>query len=104
MANYDIIEPQSIRLIIPPSAVLSNEYIEAAQVLQKQLWCGHTGRGVHRVPIRGDTTTQCVDYGLFYASKTFLTADGRRVIIGSVTNRDGPLRAWQGLQSAPRGP
>ena len=38
------------------NASMANEYIEAAQVLQKQLWSGHTGHGVHRVPIRGDTT------------------------------------------------
>ena len=58
------------------------------------------GPGSERV--RGDTTTQCVDYGRFYASKTFLAADGRRVIIGAITNRAGPLLAWSGLQSSPR--
>ena len=38
------------------NASMANEYVEAAQVLEKQLWSGHTGRGVHRVLIRGDTT------------------------------------------------
>ena len=58
------------------------------------------GSGSERV--RGDTSTQCVDYGRFYASKSFLSADGRRVIIGSVHTDGGPLREWNGMQSAPR--
>ena len=58
--------------------------------------------GVGSEAVRGDTTTQQVDFGTFYASKSFLAADGRRVIIGAVTPTDGPLQAWHGLQSSPR--
>jgi hypothetical protein len=39
-----------------PQEGRANEYIKAAQNLLHHLWHGHTGTGIHRTPINGDTT------------------------------------------------
>jgi hypothetical protein len=39
-----------------PQSVVANELVEAAKVLQHQLWHGHTGSGTSKMPIAGDTT------------------------------------------------
>ena len=52
--------------------------------------------------IEDGSRTQACDYGKFYASKSFVAADGRRVLIGWVGEDGGPLREWSGVQSIPR--
>jgi sucrose-6-phosphate hydrolase SacC (GH32 family) len=52
--------------------------------------------------IQGGSKTQAYDYGLFYASKSFLASDGRRVLIGCTNEDGGPLKDWGSIQSVPR--
>lgn len=39
-----------------PTETLAVEYVKAAKSLLEHLHHGHTGEGVHKVPINGDTT------------------------------------------------
>ena len=39
-----------------PTEALAVEYVKAAKSLLEHLHHGHTGEGVHKVPINGDTT------------------------------------------------
>ena len=39
-----------------PTETLATENVKAAKSLLKHLYAGHTGKGIHRVPINGDTT------------------------------------------------
>jgi hypothetical protein len=52
----------------------------------------------------GGSSRQMLDGGWWYASKTWLAADGRRLIIGSIIegNAGGPILQWSGVQSVPR--
>ena len=49
--------------------------------------------------------TQLIDYGKFYASKSFYDpVNNQQVIVGWTTEDDnlGPQRGWQGMQTLPR--
>jgi beta-fructofuranosidase len=88
---------------------LSNRMVLKAGLLDHDFWALGNIDPVKLIftPINGDLGefTQLIDYGRFYASKSFYDPiNNQQVIVGWTAEQDnlGPQRGWQGMLTLPR--